>query len=102
MHNESKEKSMQIQGQPITPPKPENQEPNAMECAVLLPLTSHQLDARLPDMFLELREDGTGRTGQTITAINWSSHCSTTEFIMLKKIMMIKSASTENHFTYLL
>lgn len=101
MHNESKEKSVQIQGQPITPPKPENQEPNAMECAVPLPPTSHQLDGGFPDMFLEVREDGIGRTGQTIAAINWSSHCSTTEFIMLKKIM-IKSASTENHFTYLL
>lgn len=53
-----------------SPPKPESQEPNAMECAVLLLPTSHQLDAGLPDMFLELREDRIGRTGHNITARN--------------------------------
>lgn len=45
--NESKEKSAPAQGQPITPPKPEEQEPNAMECAGLFPATSHQLDSWL-------------------------------------------------------
>ena len=89
---------MPIESQPITPPKPESQEPNAMECAVLLLPTSHQLDAGLPDMFLELREDRIGRTGHTITARNWAG---TTEAITLKKIMMIKTAGSENYFTYL-
>ena len=89
---------MPVESQPIAPPKPESQEPNAMECAVLLLPTSHRLDAGLPDMFLELREDRIGRTGHAITARNWAG---TTEVITLKKIMMIKTAGSENYFTYL-
>ena len=69
-----------------------------MERAVLLLPTSHQLDAGLPDMFLELREDRIGRTGHTITARNWAG---TMEAITFKKIMMIKTAGSENYFTYL-
>ena len=71
---------------------------NAMECAVLLLPSSHQVDAGLPDMFLELREDRIGRTGHTITARNWAG---ITEVITLNKILMIKTTGSENYFTYL-
>ena len=91
---------MSIESQPITPPKPESQEPNAMERAVLLLPTSHQLDAGLPGMFLELREDRIGRTGHTITARNWAG---TMEAIPLSSTMLnIFSAiivSLEGHVT---
>lgn len=48
--NENKEKSVPAQGQPITPPKPEEQEPNAMECAGLFPATRHLLDSWLEEL----------------------------------------------------
>lgn len=65
LRNESKEKSSPAQGQPVAPPKPEKQEPNVVECAVLHLPTSHQLGLQLPEVFLKLRENEIGRTGHT-------------------------------------